>query len=66
MYVFFHENLPFFGEDELEMDIKAKNDPLEFAEDCPAVLREAIEKMTRKEWKERISVDQAIDILRHS
>lgn len=66
MYVFFHENLPFFGEDELEMDIKSKNDPLEFAEDCPDVLKDAIEKMTRKDWKKRISIDQAIDILRHT
>lgn len=48
------------------MDIKSKNDPLEFTEDFPAVLREAIEKMTRKEWKERITIGQAIDILRHS
>lgn len=66
MFVFFHQILPFFGEDELQMDIKAKNDPLPYAEDCPEVLKNVIDKMTRKDWRQRINIDQAIDILRHS
>ena len=47
------------------MDCKAKNEELPFDEDCPAVLKDVISKMTRKDWKERISIDQAIDILKH-
>lgn len=47
------------------MDCKAKNEELSFDEDCPAVLKDVISKMTRKDWKERINIDQAIDILKH-
>jgi hypothetical protein len=30
MYVFYYENMPFYGEDDLDMDTKAKNIPLVF------------------------------------
>jgi hypothetical protein len=66
MWVFYHEQLPFKGEDDLQRDISAKNHELSFALDCPAMVVEAIQKMTRKEWQERISIDQALQILQKS
>lgn len=39
MYTFFFENFPFYGETELEIDIKAKNNELQFDETCPAWLK---------------------------
>lgn len=36
---------------------------LTFSEDCPPVLKDAIQKMTRKDWRERITIDQALSIL---
>ena len=65
MWVFFHEELPFKGEDDLQRDISAKNIELCFSEDCPTVVVDAIKKMTRKDWKDRISIGQALDILRN-
>ena len=35
MYVYYHEHFPFFAETEIEIDIKAKNDPLMYEKDCP-------------------------------
>ncbi len=64
MWTFLHEKMPFPGEDDLERDISAKNLQLVFDESCPKVLVQAIQKMTRKEWKERISIDQVLDILK--
>lgn len=66
MWVYFHEGMPFKGEDDLERDINAKNVQLQFGENCPSVLVEVIKKMTRKDWKERISIDQALHILQKS
>lgn len=43
--------MPFYGEEELDMDIKAKNTALTFDETCPSDLVEAISKMTRKNWR---------------
>jgi hypothetical protein len=34
--------------------------PLIFDEQCPAVLAEVINKMTRKDWRERITISQAL------
>lgn len=36
---------------------------LTFSEECPAVVVEAINKMTRKDWKDRITIDQALSLL---
>jgi len=52
--------MPFYGEDDLDMDIKAKNIPLVFDEQCPSVLVEVIQKMTRKDWRERITINQTL------
>ena len=64
IYLFYYETLPFYGEDDFDMDVKAKNVELPFSEDCPHALRSAVEKMCRKDWKERVTIDQAIDILK--
>jgi calcium/calmodulin-dependent protein kinase kinase 2 len=63
MWTFFHEQLPFPGEDDLERDINSKNMELAFSSECPAVVVEAIKKMTRKDWKDRITIDQALSLL---
>jgi BioD-like phosphotransacetylase family protein len=55
--------LPFPGEDDLERDINSKNMELAFSLECPAVVVEAIKKMTRKDWKDRITIDQALSLL---
>ena len=64
MYTFYYEKLPFYGEDELEMDCKSKNDPLVFDEQCPKLLIEVITKMCKKEWKERIGIAEALELLK--
>ena len=56
--------MPFYGESEYEMDSKALNEELVCGEECPAVLREVIGAMTRKEWKERIGIGEALEMLK--
>ena len=60
MYIYYHENFPFYGETELECDIKAKNDPLIYEEGCPEWFKTLVEKMCHKEWKERIDINGVI------
>ena len=38
---------------------------LEFDPACPPILVEVISKMTRKEWKERITIGQALSLLKN-
>ena len=39
---------------------------LQFDSDCPPVIVDAINKMTRKEWKDRITIEQALVLLGQS
>jgi hypothetical protein len=42
------------------MDLKTNESELTFDESCPTVLVEVISKMTRKDWRQRINIDQAL------
>ena len=48
------------GESELEIDIKAQNTVLQFPEGTPSWFKSLIEKMTAKNWKERINIGEVI------
>ena len=63
MWLFYHEKMPFPGDNEFERDANAKNIELEFDPDCPKVIAETVRKMIRKEWKERITIDQVLHLL---
>jgi hypothetical protein len=55
--------MPFPGESEFERDANALNLELPFDLDCPPIVAETIQKMARKDWKERITIDQALQLL---
>lgn len=58
LFVFCFGKMPFTAESELELDIKSKNEPIEFPEGAPEDLKDLISRMCDKHWDKRITIGQ--------
>lgn len=63
MYTYYHEFFPFLGDTDYVIEYRAENEELKFSPQCPAWLRNVLQKMTYKNWKDRITIEEVIKLL---